>query len=150
MCNLFFSWCIFFVHLASGARPETKKRSKYSQRNNGPKKIPKTYTNFEGVGFLEGKKPFKNKKTIKWKNTEVFLDFVFLLVRKLVNLWEITWYFRKGVNGGCQREIKLLTFFRKYPVFGKNPVFWNENTRKSTKKTWVSFKLIIIQWVTDT
>ena len=38
----------------------------------------------EGLGFLEGKKPFYNGKTINWKNTEFFVDFCFFWSENLV------------------------------------------------------------------
>ena len=57
---------------------QTRKGSKYSQRNNGPKKLHKTattYINIEGVGFPVGEKPFEFKKGKQASGKkEVFVD----------------------------------------------------------------------------
>ena len=55
----------------SDARPDAGRiKIKPKQQLNGPKKLRKTATTYitvEGVGLLEGKKPFKNEKEINWK-----------------------------------------------------------------------------------
>ena len=62
----------------SDARPDAGRiKIKPKQQLNRPKKLRKTATTYitvEGVGLLEGKKPFKNEKKNQLENIDVIVD----------------------------------------------------------------------------